>query len=86
MTISKTVCPVTKKEMPIDIDMSGPRSALPAGSEILGYTFTLSKCPECGGTHAWESSNTDHVRRTATSVWTATTPSKQQRQHASRHS
>lgn len=77
MTISKMICPVTKKLVPIDIDMPGPQSALPAGSDILGYTFTLSKCPKCGGVRAGESADSDCPIGTQAAVWTVAIPARQ---------
>ena len=86
MTLSKTVCPITKKEFPIDIRMPGPQFTLARPSEILGYTLTLAKCPECGGTHAWESTGADQLLGTLATVRTVTASTRQVLQHAARHS
>lgn len=67
MTQSKTVCPVTKREFSIELDMPSGPSLAPYG-EIVGYTFTLAKCPDCGGIHAWECPDVAHLCGTLANV------------------
>lgn len=85
MTLSKTICPMTKKEFPIDIHMPGPQFAMASRGEIVGYTLTLAKCPECGGTHAWECSGANDLLGTLATVRTVAAPTRQALQHGPQH-
>ena len=85
MTFSNVICPKTKRELPIDVDMPTLHSAPTAFDNVVGYTLTLNKCPDCGDTHAWESPDVDHLHGTPSRVWTIVTSSHNALHRASRH-
>jgi hypothetical protein len=50
---SKAICPVTKAEFPISINMPALPSSSASADIVVGCTLTLMKCPKCGEMHVW---------------------------------